>query len=317
MTSPAFSVVIPVFNGAATIARAIDSVLEQSYAAMEVIVVDDGSDDETAGRAAAFGRRIRYVRRANAGVSAARNLGADLAAGDWLAFLDADDWYYPDRLRWHAEWIERDPGLDFLTGDYDYRRPDGSLISRSMELTEAGRTLLAKAEGRREVVMGSNEMAGFVEQHFGDTHTLSVRRETFRQLGGYPPGRAVCEDVHFLIRLCARSHRVGVICEPMGAYCIHGESATRRDPLGAQLVNVQTLLALRDSLGDASPPIRRGYLRRLRRARLNLAYSLLRQSRGREAVVAVLPSLRDASGFSGFRDVASITWNAVRQACSN
>jgi GT2 family glycosyltransferase len=186
-----------------------------------------------------------------------------------------------------------------------------------MEVTEAGRALLVKADRSREVVMEAREMELFVEQHFGDTHTLSVRRDAFRQLGGYPPGRAVCEDVHFLIRLCTRSYRVGVVCQPMGAYCVHGESATRRDPLHAQVLNVQTLLALRDSLGDVPQPILRGYLRRLRRARLNLAYSLLRQSRGREAVRAVLPSLRDAPGVSGFRDVASITWNAVRQACSS
>jgi len=313
MTSPTFSVVIPVFNGEATIARAIDSVLDQSYAATEVIVVDDGSDDDTARRVAAFGGRVRYVQQGNAGVSAARNLGANLATADWLAFLDADDWYYRDRLRWHAEWIERDTGLDFLTGDYDYRRPDGSLISRSMEVTDAGRALLAKAEGRCEVMMESHEMESFVEQHFGDTHTLSVRRETFRELGGYPPGRAVCEDVHFLIRLCSRSRRAGVVCEPMGAYCIHEQSATRRDPLGAQVRNVETLLTLRLALRDASPPIMRGYLRRLRRARLNLAYSLLRQGRAGEAVWAVLPSLREAPGVSGFRDVASIAWNAVRQ----
>jgi GT2 family glycosyltransferase len=315
MTLPAFSVVIPVFNGAATIARAIDSVIDQSYPASEIIVVDDGSEDETAGRVAAFGARVRYVRQANAGVSAARNLGAELAGGAWLAFLDADDWYYRDRLRWHAEWIERDSGLDFLTGDYDYRRGDGSLISRSMETTEAGRVLLAKAAGGREVVMESRDMEQFVEQHFGDTHTLSVRRDTFRELDGYPPGRAVCEDVHFLVRLCARSRRAGVVCEPMGAYCIHDQSATRRDPLRAQAVNVQTLLALRASLAGASPPILRGYVRRLRRARLNLAYSLLRRGRGAEAVRAVLPSLRDAPGGSGFRDVASIAWNALKQAC--
>ena len=215
MSLPGISVIIAVYNGGPTIRHAIESVLAQTYPAHELIVVDDGSTDDTAAVVAQFGDRVRYLRQSNAGVSAARNAGAAAATGNWLAFLDADDWYYPDRLRWHAEWIERDPSLDFLTGDYDYRRPDGSLIRRSMESTQAGIALLGKAQGAREVVMDQDEMEPFVENHFGDTHTLTVPRQTFLALGGYPAGRAVCEDVNLLIRLCARSRRVGVICEPV------------------------------------------------------------------------------------------------------
>jgi len=69
-------------------------------------------------------------------VSAARNAGALAATSDWLAFLDADDWYFPARLSLACPIDQREPGLDFLTGDYEYRRADGSLISRSMEITE-------------------------------------------------------------------------------------------------------------------------------------------------------------------------------------
>ena len=306
MTAPTFSVVIPVYNGGATIARAIESVLGQSYAAFELIVVDDGSTDETARVVAGLGRRVVYLHQANAGVSAARNKGAEYAKGEWLAFLDADDWYYPERLRWHAEWIARDPGLDFLTGDYDYRRPDGSLISRSMEITEAGARLLQKANSAREVVMSADDMEPFVENHFGDTHTLSVPRRTFMRLGGYPLGRAVCEDVNFLIRLCAVSNRAGVICEPMGVYLIRPDSATRRDPLRSQRLTVEALLPLKRELGDAPRAVRRGYRGRLRRARLNLAYALLRQRRGIGAMGAVLASLAESRSLSALRDVASV-----------
>jgi len=306
MVTPSFSVVIPVFNGAATVARAIESVLGQTYAAYELIVVDDGSTDETARVVAGFGRRVTYLRQANAGVSAARNIGAGHAKGEWLAFLDADDWYYPDRLRRHAEWIERDPGLDFLTGDYDYRRLDGSLISRSMEITEAGARLLKKASGAREVVMSADEMEPFVENHFGDTHTLSVPRRTFMRLGGYPLGRAICEDVNFLIRLCAVSNRVGVICEPMGVYLIRPDSATRSDPLRSQRLTVEALRPLKKELEGAPRAIRRGYRGRLRRARLNLAYALLRRRKNIEAMGAVLASLMENRSFSTLRDVASV-----------
>ena len=185
---PSFSVIIAVYNGAATLGRAIESVLAQSYTQHEVIVVDDGSTDDTAQVAQRFGDAVRYVRQDNAGVSAARNAGARHAGGEWLAFLDADDWYYPDRLRLHAEWIMRDANLDFLTGDYDYVRPDGSHISRSMEKHESGRALLRKAGGAPEVIMTAAEFEPFVADHFGDTHTLSVPRRTFLKLGGYPLG---------------------------------------------------------------------------------------------------------------------------------
>ena len=311
MAVPTFSVVIPVYNGAGTIARAIESVLAQTYAASELIVVDDGSTDETARVVAKFGRRVISLTQANAGVAAARNNGVKRAQGQWIAFLDADDWYYPDRLRWHAEWIERDPGLDFLTGDYDYRRLDGSLIRRSMEITEAGARLLIKANGAREVIMNAEEMELFVENHFGDTHTLSIPRSTFMRVGGYPIAHAVCEDVNFLILLCAASNRVGVICEPMGTYLIHPQSATRTDPLRSQQLTVGALRSLRRELESAPHAIRRGYRARLRRARLNLAYALLRERRSAQALGVAAVSLTEARSLSALRDVASVALGAL------
>jgi hypothetical protein len=312
VNTPAFSVIIPAYNAAATLSRAIESVLAQRYAAHEIIVVDDGSTDETATTVASYGGRLRYVFQSNSGVSAARNAGAYAATGDWLAFLDADDWYYPERLNWHADWIRRDPGLDFLTGDYEYRRPDGTLISRSMEITAAGSALLRKAMGKREVVMEASEMAGFIENHFGDTHTLSVPRDTFLELGGYPLGREVCEDVNFLIRLCARGERVGVICEPMAVYLIHSQSATRRDPLRSQQLTVEALLPLKRELASASSTIRRGYRGRLRRARLNLSYALLRQGKGMRALSPVLATLLETPSLASLRDFGSIALGAMQ-----
>jgi glycosyltransferase involved in cell wall biosynthesis len=312
VAAPTFSVIIPVYNGAATIARAIESVLAQTYAAMELIVVDDGSTDDTARVVAEFAGCVTYLYQPNAGVSVARNRGARHAKGEWLAFLDADDWYYPDRLRWHGEWIERDSSLDFLTGDYDYRRPDGSLISRSMEITEAGTRLLSRANGAREVILSQEETELFVGNHFGDTHTLSVPRSVFMRLGGYPVGQAVCEDVIFLIRLCAVSKRIGVICEPMGVYLIRQDSATRSDPLRSQRLTVEALRRLKSDLGNAPSVIMRGYRGRLRRARLNLAYALLKQRKRIDALGAVLALLIENRSLSALRDVGSVTLGVLR-----
>lgn len=92
------SVIIPVYNGADTIGRAIQSVFAQDYRSYELIVVDDGSTDSTADVVRGFGSRVRYARQENRGPAAARNAGAKLAGGEYLAFLDADDQWMPYAL---------------------------------------------------------------------------------------------------------------------------------------------------------------------------------------------------------------------------
>jgi GT2 family glycosyltransferase len=270
-------------------------------------VVDDGSSDDTAVVAGRYDDAVKIIRQVNSGVSAARNAGVRAASGDWLAFLDADDWYLPDRLKVHAEWIETDPMLAFLTGDYEYRDAAGTLLGTSLAQHDAGRMMLAKAEGRARVVMDQpEEIEAYVADHFGDTHTLSVPRAAFVDLGGYPVGFNVCEDVHFLVRLVARSHRIGVVCESLGAYVIHGESATRRDPVAAQQENVRTLLHLVRYADTFPLPVRRGVRQRIRQARYNLGCALARTSGRSAAVQAVLPSLAESPGWTSVRNVLSM-----------
>lgn len=305
--TPRFSVVIPAFNSAATLARAIESVRAQSWPAHEIIVVDDGSTDATAGIATRFGDAVRLLQQPNSGVSVARNAGAAAATGDWLAFLDADDWYAPDRLRLHAEWIAEDAALDCLTGDYEYRDEAGTLLGTSMAQHESGRSMRAKAAGAARVVMETPaEIAAFVADHFGDTHTLSVPRARFIELGGYPAGFKVCEDVHFLARLMARSRRIGVVCQSLGAYVIHGGSATRRNPVAAQRENVRTLTDLVRLAENFPAPVRQGVMARMQSARYNLGCALSKSGRRIAAVGAVLPTLAARPGWRSLRDVLSM-----------
>lgn len=304
---PSFSVIIPAYNSAGTLARAVDSVLAQNRFVAEIIVVDDASTDQTPEVMSGYSGRVRYLRReSNHGVASARNFGAAQATGDWLAFLDADDYYFPDRLAWHAEWIREDPKLDFLTGDYEYRDSGDAQIGTSMSQHPAGRRLLEKSGGALRVVMQPGDFEEFIAEHFGDTHTLSIPRAVFNELGGYPVGFKVCEDVHLLTRLVARSNRVGVICRAMGAYVVHAASATRRNPVQAQFENVRTLKHLAALARDFPANVRTGVYRRLRRGRLNLAYALLKANRRGHAVKAVVPSLFENPGFSSMRDFLSI-----------
>ncbi|PIE62074.1 MAG: glycosyl transferase [Desulfobacterales bacterium] len=92
------SVIIPTYNRSHVLKRAVDSVLAQDYSSFEVIVVDDGSTDDTPSLLAGYGARIRVLRQANQGVSAARNLGIRESRGAFVAFLDSDDAWTPDKL---------------------------------------------------------------------------------------------------------------------------------------------------------------------------------------------------------------------------
>lgn len=281
---PRFSVVIPVYNGAATIGRALDSVLAQTYPAQEILVIDDGSTDQTETVVRAYGSAVRYVRQANAGPSAARNHGVDLAQGDWIAFLDADDWYYPERLRLHAELIVTQPGLDFVVGNFDYRDAEGQLMHSSMSVSALGRRLFAAHGAQGTAVLGVQEIGDYIAEQFSDTRMLSVPRQTFLVLGGFPTALRICEDVVFLLHLCARSQRAGVTCTPGAVYLVHEQGLIRSDRLRAQTETVRALRTLDKEIARAPDPVRAAWCLLVKRAHHNLAYYLAKQ--GQRAAAA-------------------------------
>lgn len=119
MTEPLVSAIVPVFNGARYVLQAIDSILAQTYPRLEVLVVDDGSTDDTANEVrSANDARIRYLLQAHRGAAAARNMGIRHAAGQFFAFLDADDLWYPDKLRVQLELLHGHANPDLVFGHY-------------------------------------------------------------------------------------------------------------------------------------------------------------------------------------------------------
>ncbi len=98
MNPPLISCIVPVFNGERYLGETLDSILAQTYRPLEIIVADDGSTDGTAAVVAAYGDQVRYLRQENAGPAAARNLGLSGARGEFVAFLDADDLWHPEKL---------------------------------------------------------------------------------------------------------------------------------------------------------------------------------------------------------------------------
>jgi glycosyltransferase involved in cell wall biosynthesis len=116
MTRPLISIVIPAYNAAPFLAAALTSVFAQDYRPMEVILVDDGSSDDTLAIARAWTPALRVRHQANAGPAAARNRGIEMAGADYLAFVDADDTWLPGRLGRHLGILESRPELDMVLG---------------------------------------------------------------------------------------------------------------------------------------------------------------------------------------------------------
>ncbi len=118
--SPRFSVVIPVFNGERFLRQTLESVLSQTCPGVEIIAVDDGSTDESVSLLEAVGDRVQVVSQANTGVGGARNAGIDRARGEFVAFLDQDDWWQPEKLRLQSEVFERNPEVVLVHTEVSY-----------------------------------------------------------------------------------------------------------------------------------------------------------------------------------------------------
>jgi glycosyltransferase involved in cell wall biosynthesis len=147
ITDPLVSIIIPTYNRAWIVRDAIDSVLGQTYADFELIVVDDGSTDRTPQILDAYGDRLRVIRQANQGVSAARNRGIGESSGPLIALLDSDDLWLPGKLSVQVDFFRKHPaalicqtdeiwirnGLQVNPGKR-HRKPSGMIFERSLEL---------------------------------------------------------------------------------------------------------------------------------------------------------------------------------------
>jgi len=194
---PTVSVVIPAYNAAWCIGRAIDSVLAQSFRDLEVIVVDDGSTDDTAKMLAAYGPRIRVVSKLNGGMSSARNAGIALARGPYLAFLDADDRWLPEKLSRQVELLDSRHDLSFCSTTATLESPEGETIG---------------IWGCQRLANPS--LADIFEHHAaiaGGASSVLARRELVVSLNGFDDKLFGAEDTDLWIRLASRG---GYACIP-------------------------------------------------------------------------------------------------------
>lgn len=304
--SPTFSVIIPCFNGEATIVRAIDSVLSQSYSVNEIILVDDGSIDATADIVKQYDHRLIYIWQPNQGVSTARNVGVKRATSEWIVFLDADDEFKENRIAAHAAWIAEGANLDFYLGDQEARRADGTLIKRFIDSTVAGRNLIHRDPAATRHILRVGDFEDLIADGYLEIRTISIRRETFMKLGGFPTGLTIGEDLFFFIRLLKVCKAGGVVMESLAVYYIYDSSALRKNPLFAQTEFVRSLELLADQMEGVPRPIIRGWKKKYRSARLSLAYAYLRGGHRVPALRAVLPNRFSQFSLLLLKDLVSI-----------
>src|SRR5439155_16224962 len=198
------SVVIPAYRAAATIRRAIDSVLAQTHPAAQIIVVDDGSPDDTAAVVEqTYGDKIILIRQANGKTAKARNTGLDRATGDFIAFLDADDYWEPQKLQRQLAVFEKHPQVQLVAGAWYEERPGEPryLDSRASAGAEFDRVIVGKESPAFSI--GVKIWTG----------TLLVRREAI-QNQRFESGLEPAEDRDLWVRLVA-DRAVFLISEPL------------------------------------------------------------------------------------------------------
>lgn len=200
---PKVSVIIPTYNNSAHIARAIDSVLIQTYRDIEIIVVNDGSTDDTEERLRAYGDQIRYIYQENQERSAARNTGMRHAQGEFIAFLDTDDYWLPNKLQQQIAILEQKPEIDVVYSraylvDDDERKH--GLIGHPIQGS--------RHEIYHQLLFGNNIIP---------SPTPVVRQSCCRQIGDFDLQLCQVEDLDYWLRVSERFQFWG-ISEPLACY---------------------------------------------------------------------------------------------------
>jgi glycosyltransferase involved in cell wall biosynthesis len=206
------SVVMPVWNMASSLERSVNTILNQTYRDFELIVVDDGSSDETPqilARLACSDRRIRLLHQSNSGIVVALNLGVREASGKYIARADGDDLYEPERFDLQRRYLDSNPDVVLLCCDYYLSYPDGT--GRLMTLPVGHMDILRRLLRRNEIMHSS----------------VMLRRQSLIDAGGYSEGWRHLEDYELWFRL-ARHGQVASIQRPLAQYRIHAGGVSQK-----------------------------------------------------------------------------------------
>jgi len=255
---PLFSVVIPTYNRGRYLPQAVDSVLGQELQDFELIVVDDGSTDDTTERLAPYGDRVRCLRQDNRGVAGAKNLGISVAHGEWVGFLDSDDRWEPETLREVARVIGKHPGAGLI-----------AFAAREVD-----------AEGRRtDIIYGKRSdgptysTASLLGPDSGGCSWFCVRREMLDRVGGFDDTLRSAEECDLALRLSFETE-LRALSRPLLLRRRHAGNLSHDMALNARcwIVLLEKLRRARPEFVAAESG---AYRRALAKARLRLGRELL------------------------------------------
>lgn len=196
-SQPLVSVVIPAYNCANYLRRSIDSALGQTYPHIECLVVNDGSTDDTAQVALSYDHRVNLINRPNGGASAARNTGIDRASGEFIAFLDADDYWHPSKIEKQVGLMLDHPEVVLVSTDLIRHSTDEATSFASIE------SRVSAPYGPEIVVVHDDFLPLFRDPYLG-TPTVLVRTARARQVGRFDEKLPIAEDLDFYFKVCMR-----------------------------------------------------------------------------------------------------------------
>jgi len=201
------SVVVPTYNCAKYLGSSVTSALRQTVRPAEIIIIDDGSTDDTEMVIRQFGDKVTYIKQSNAGVSAARNRGVAESSSEFIAFLDADDYWEPTKLEKQLAVFDSDPEIGLV--HCGMREFD----------SETGETVGLRIDGKEGWV--ADDLLLWDEPVIiGPGCTIVVRRLAFESTYGFDPSIKVGEDWDLCFRI-ARKYKVGFVREPLVNYRLH------------------------------------------------------------------------------------------------
>lgn len=207
---PKVSVVLPAFNAAPFLRQTIGSIATQSFTDFEIVVVDDGSTDATASIARAVDPRVRVIQQSNQGIAVARNVGLSESNGKWIAFMDHDDLWHPDKLKVQTQILENDPGCGIVYGEFLRWNPQ------------------TPPQFPDDILDGSRivaDLSGFILSRLVQTNwvllsTAMIRREVFNDVGLFDPCMPPADDWDFVLRAAER-FRFTKLVQPLALYRVH------------------------------------------------------------------------------------------------
>jgi glycosyltransferase involved in cell wall biosynthesis len=219
------SVVVPTYNNARYIEQALQSVFHQKYPHCEVIVVDDGSTDDTQTVLRPYASRLRKICQQNAGSAAARNTGLKQASGKYVVLLDADDWLLPDKLHKQVDLLEANPALGAVHSGWRLVTADGSHIKDITPWHDAPKLDLATWLKWKPVKMGA----------------MLFRRDWLEKVGYLDPELQQSHDVDLMLRLALAGCEMIWLKEPTLCYRHHRESTIRKGAVDQAYYALKTM----------------------------------------------------------------------------